>query len=48
MGVKQGGERYMATKEPIIESLEAVLVPAAMRSIGGLNLVREVTVSDAR
>ena len=38
----------MATKEQVIESLEAVLVPAAKRSIVGLNLVREVTVSDGK
>jgi Mrp family chromosome partitioning ATPase len=36
----------MVTKEQVIESLEAVLVPAAKRSIVGLNLVREVTVAD--
>jgi Mrp family chromosome partitioning ATPase len=38
----------MPTKEQIIESLEAVLVPAAKRSIVGLNLVREVTTSDRK
>ncbi len=38
----------MPTKEQVIESLEAVLVPAAKRSIVGLNLVREVTVSDGK
>jgi len=36
----------MPAKEQIIESLEAVLVPATKRSIVGMNLVREVTVSD--
>ncbi len=35
----------MVTKEQVIRSLEAVLVPAAGRSIVGLNLVREVTIS---
>jgi len=39
---------YMATKEQVIESLEAVLVPAAKRSIVGLNLVREITISDGK
>jgi len=38
----------MATKEQVIESLESVLVPAAKRSIVGLNLVREVDVSDGK
>ena len=38
----------MATKEQVIESLEAVLVPAAKRSIVGLNLVREITISDGK
>jgi hydrogenase maturation protease len=37
----------MATSEQIIESLETVLVPAAKRSIVGLNLVREVAVTDS-
>ncbi|MFC1905197.1 P-loop NTPase [Chloroflexota bacterium] len=38
----------MATKEQIIESLETVMVPAAKRSIVGLNLVREITISDGK
>ena len=38
----------MTTKEQVIESLEAVLVPAVKRSIVGLNLVREVTTSDRK
>jgi hydrogenase maturation protease len=38
----------MPTKEQVIESLEAVLVPAAKRSIVGLNLVREITISDGK
>jgi len=38
----------MPTKEQVIESLEAVLVPAVKRSIVGMNLVREVTTSDKK
>jgi hydrogenase maturation protease len=38
----------MITEEQVKESLEAVLVPAAKRSIVGLNLVREVTISDKK
>jgi hydrogenase maturation protease len=38
----------MATKEQVIESLETVLVPAAKRSIVGLNLVREITISEGK
>jgi Mrp family chromosome partitioning ATPase len=38
----------MPTKEQVIESLEAVLVPAAKRSIVGLNLVREITISNGK
>ncbi len=38
----------MPTKEQVIESLEAVLVPAARRSIVGLNLVREITISEGK
>jgi len=38
----------MIAKEQIIQSLEAVLVPAAKRSIVGLNMVREVTISDGK
>ena len=36
----------MVTEQQIRESLEKVLVPGVKRSIAGLNLVREVTVSD--
>ncbi len=36
----------MPTKEQVNESLEAVLVPAAKRSIVGLNMVRDITVAD--
>jgi Mrp family chromosome partitioning ATPase len=42
------GGKDMPTKEQVIESLEAVLVPAAKRSLVGLNLVREVTTSDEK
>jgi Mrp family chromosome partitioning ATPase len=38
----------MVAKEQIIESLEGVLVPAVKRSIVGLNIVREVTVTDGK
>jgi len=38
----------MPTKEQVNESLEAVLVPAAKRSIVGLNLVREITISEGK
>jgi len=38
----------MIDKGLVEQSLEAVLVPAARRSIVGLNLVREVTVSDGK
>ncbi len=38
----------MPTKEQVMESLEAVLVPAVGRSIVGMNLVREVTTSDKK
>ncbi len=38
----------MPTKEQVNESLEAVLVPAARRSIVGLNLVRGITISDGK
>ena len=38
----------MLTEEQIRESLEEVLVPGVMRSLNGLNLVREVTVSERR
>lgn len=36
----------MPTKEQVIDSLKTVLVPATMRDIVGMNLVREVVVSD--
>jgi Mrp family chromosome partitioning ATPase len=36
----------MANDTQVIESLEAVLVPAAERSIVGMNLVREITTSN--
>jgi len=38
----------MPTKEEIIKNLETVEVPAAKRSVVGLNLVREVTTSDGK
>jgi ATP-binding protein involved in chromosome partitioning len=38
----------MTTEEQVIKSLETVLVPAAKRSIVGLNLVRGVTISDGK
>ncbi|MDD5039130.1 MAG: iron-sulfur cluster assembly protein [Dehalococcoidales bacterium] len=38
----------MVTKEQVVESLETVLVPAVKRSIVGLNLVREITISDGK
>jgi len=38
----------MITEEQVKKSLEAVLVPAVKRSIVGLNLIREVTISDGR
>jgi len=38
----------MPTKEQVTDSLEAVLVPAAKRSIVGLNLVREIAISDGK
>lgn len=38
----------MITEEQIKQSLEAVLVPAAKRSIVGLNMVREVAISDGK
>jgi len=38
----------MATEEQVRASLEAVLVPAAKRSIVGLNMVREVNISDGK
>ena len=38
----------MITEEQVIKSLETVLVPAAGRSIVGLNLVRGITILDGR
>jgi len=38
----------MPIKDQVIESLEAVLVPAVKRSIAGMNLIREVTISDGK
>jgi len=38
----------MVVREQVIESLETVLVPAARRSIVGLNLVREITISEGK
>ena len=38
----------MATKEQIRQTLEQVLVPGVKRSVEGLNLVRDVSVSDRR
>ena len=38
----------MPTKEQVVESLEVVLVPAVKRSIVGMNLVREVNISDRK
>jgi len=36
----------MVTEEQVRESLDEVLVPSAMRSLNGLNLVRKVVISD--
>jgi len=38
----------MLTEKQIKENLEGVLVPAVKRSIVGLNMVREVTISDKK
>jgi hydrogenase maturation protease len=38
----------MPTKEQVTESLEMVLVPTAKRSIVGLNMVREINISDGK
>jgi len=38
----------MITKDQVNQSLEAVLVPAVKRSIVGLNLVREIDISDGK
>ena len=38
----------MVNEEQVKESLEAVLVPAAKRSVVGLNLVRNITISDGK
>ena len=42
-----GGEP-MLNEEQIRDSLKGVLVPAVMRSINDLNMIREITVSDQR
>jgi Mrp family chromosome partitioning ATPase len=41
-------DKSMVSEEQIKQSLGAVLVPAVRRSIVGLNLVREITVSDGK
>jgi len=38
----------MPTQDQVMQSLEGLLVPAVKRSIVGLNMVREVTISDKR
>jgi Mrp family chromosome partitioning ATPase len=38
----------MLTEEQVKETMEAVLVPAAKRSVVGLNLVRNITISDGK
>jgi Mrp family chromosome partitioning ATPase len=38
----------MITEEQVKQSLEAVLVPAAKRSVIGLNMVREINISDGQ
>ena len=38
----------MIDEELVKQSLEAVLVPAAGRSVVGLNMVREVDISDGK
>jgi Mrp family chromosome partitioning ATPase len=38
----------MPTKEQVNKSLEEILVPATQRSIVGLNLVREINISDGK
>jgi len=42
------GEVIMATEEQIRQSLEQVLVPGVKRSIEGLNLIREISISDRK
>jgi Mrp family chromosome partitioning ATPase len=42
------GEVIMATEEQIRQSLEQVLVPGLKRSIEGLNLIREISISDRK
>jgi Mrp family chromosome partitioning ATPase len=39
-------ETAMTTKEQVLESLKAVLVPATKRSIVGMNLVRDITIAN--
>jgi Mrp family chromosome partitioning ATPase len=38
----------MVSKEQVIKNLEEVLVPAAKRSIVGLNMVRDITISNGK
>jgi len=38
----------MLTEEQVKKSMEAILVPAAKRSVVGLNLVREITICDKK
>ena len=38
----------MITEEQVKQSLEAVPAPAAKRSIAGLNMVREINISDGK
>jgi Mrp family chromosome partitioning ATPase len=38
----------MLDEEQVIQGLEAVLVPAAKRSVVGLNMVREINISDGK
>jgi Mrp family chromosome partitioning ATPase len=38
----------MTTEKQVIESLEAVLVPAVKRSVTGLNMIRDVSISDRK
>jgi len=47
-GIESAKEESMPTEEQVRESLNEVIVPGAMRSLAELNLVRHVTVSDAR
>jgi Mrp family chromosome partitioning ATPase len=38
----------MITEKQVVESLESVLVPAVKRSVTGLNMVRDVTISEKK